>query len=255
MDPLSLRRLRDEEVVEDPLPPLPPHRRDYLKGVLRISDALADWLGRSGHRASACMMEGCSKVLEAKLGGDISDSQSSRGSEEISDALGDSLHGDLHGDHLHGDNLLGGPHGGSGESEICLMTSDSPSLRQRPLERCPPPETNHDDPNPPPVETSSTDGTTATDATSSGSSTATTGRTPVGHRSSSAAPHERLLRRAAVPAEPFSSMWAGREEYHGISVLWATMFILTSTALMLYQIVWLHISKWCSMTYPLPPAL
>ena len=257
MDPLSLRRLRDEEVVEDPLPPLPPHRRDYLKGVLRISDALADWLGRSGHRASACMMEGCSRVLEEKLGGDISDSQSSGGSMENSDVAtlhrythGDSLHGDLHGDHAHGDNLLGGPHGGSGESEMRLVTSES--LRQRPFERSPPPEMNHDDPNPSPLETPSTDGTTATDVTSSDSSTTTTaGRLPVGHRSSSVAPHERLLRRTATAAEPFGSMWAGCEDYHGISVPWAVMFILTSTALMLYQIIWLQISK-CGVRCHIP---
>ena len=48
---------------------------------------------------------------------------------------------------------------------------------------------------------------------------------------------------SATAAEPFGSMWAGCEDYHGISVPWAVMFILTSTALMLYQIIWLQISE------------
>ena len=63
------RRLREAEVVAEPPPLLTRHRRAYLEALLRTSGCLADWLGHSGHHASARMMEFCSRMIEGRLGG------------------------------------------------------------------------------------------------------------------------------------------------------------------------------------------
>ena len=69
--------------VEPPQPALPPLRRAYLEEVLLSAEDLATWFGTSGHHCTAQMLEGCSRLLELKLGREMGDCSAgiSRGPE------------------------------------------------------------------------------------------------------------------------------------------------------------------------------
>lgn len=213
-------------VIAAPDSLLSPHRRAYLEGLLRTSDGLADWLGHSGHCASARMMEFCSRMLEDELG-DHAESEPPSSSSTDTLPLQLASHGDM--PVMTKDSISSSSSGLPNlhrELRLSILL-DLPQAHELNLSAG--------------AAAQPSAGNGVIHGLCKGSGTVPASSHVMSHgpilmqTSSSEA--------AGAAPVPFASIWVGTEDYHGVMTIWALWVVALTFALWLYPIVWLGSSE------------